>query len=353
MTVPAWMNDIREIAVFRALNLGDMLCTVPALRALRKHFPDAHIALIGLQSAKPVLGHFPGYVDEWIEFPGDPAFPERNVDTERLPGFYQEMQARRFDLVVQLHGSGPRSNEIVQAMAPRQWVGFVPDASQAEPGRLLPWPDHLHEIHRYLALLEHMGLDASDDTLEFSEKAADTVSARQLASKVGLQLDRTILIHPGARLRSRRWPAERFAETGRELAREGWQIAVTGSPAESEIASTVASAIGPDCVDLCGATDLGVLASLLRQSRLLICNDTGISHVAAAVKLPSVVIASGSDVRRWAPLDTRRHTVLHVATACRPCAYDVCPTAHECAVGVEVEHVLNQARRYLHEVCMQ
>ena len=353
MNACALTTNIRQIAVFRALNLGDMLCTVPALRALRKHYSNAHIALIGLASAKPVLEHFPGYVDEWIEFPGDPAFPERKVDEQALPHFYQAMRARGFDLIVQLHGSGPRSNEIVQAMAPRQWAGFVPNPIQAEPGRLLPWPDHLHEIHRYLALLQHMGIDASDDTLEFSERARDMESARALAGRVGLALERTVFIHPGARLPSRRWPIERFSEVGRELAREGWQIAVTGSDAESAMAQTVADAIGPGCINLCGATDLGVLAALLRQSRLLVCNDTGISHVAAAVKLPSVVVASGSDVRRWAPLDTLRHTVLHVDTPCRPCAYDVCPTGHECARGVEVEHVLAQARRHLQEACVQ
>ena len=148
-------NDLHRVAVFRALNLGDMLCAVPALRALRRRLPDAHITLIGL-SAVPVLQHFPGYVDELVIFPGDPAFPKKTVNAAQLPVFYQDMRGRHFDLIVQLHGSGPRSNEIVQAMAPRQWAGFVPSQTLAEPGRLMPWPDQLHEIHRYLALLDYL-----------------------------------------------------------------------------------------------------------------------------------------------------------------------------------------------------
>ena len=353
MNTPAWLNTVRRVAIFRALNLGDMLCAVPALRAVRRRLPHAHIALIGLESAKPVLDHFPGYIDEWIEFPGDEAFPERRVDHARLPGFFQEMQQRNFDLVIQMHGSGPRSNEIVQAMQARQWVGFVSERVMEVPGQLLMWPDHLHEIHRYLALMQHVGLGTDGDSLEFPLTRDDLERSRTLAGSAGLELERTVLLHAGARLRSRRWPVERFAAVGRQLTQDGWQVALTGSPAESEITSQLASSIGSDCVDLSGATDLGTLAALLHQSRLLVCNDTGISHVAAAVKLRSVVIASGSDVRRWAPLDTRRHTVLFVQTACRPCAYDVCPFGHVCALSVTEEQVLAEARRHLREVCVQ
>lgn len=341
----------QKIAVFRALNLGDMLCTIPALRALRARFPAAHIVLIGLESARPVLQHFPQYIDELLIFPGDPAFPEQPVRHDALPLFYQQMRERHFDLVLQLHGSGPQSNRIVQEMAPAQWAGFVPEVGQAEFGRLFPWPDHLHEVHRYLALLEHLGLETDDDTLEFPLAADDESRAERLAHEHGLQLDRTIFVHAGARLASRRWPLERYAAVASALATEGWQIALTGSPGESAMAQQIQEVAphGAHYVNLCGTTELGTLAGLLRRGRLLICNDTGISHVAASVKAPSVVIASGSDVGRWAPLDKQRHTVMHTPMACRPCAYDECPIGHPCALGVEVEHVLAQARRHLEQ----
>src|SRR5690606_12680997 len=155
----------RKIVVFRALNLGDMLCAVPALRALRGRFPKSHITLVGLPSAIPVLERFPGYIDELVEFPGDPAFPEQPVRHGLLPSFYETMRARAFDLAVQLHGSGPQSNEIVEAMAPAHWVGFVPADADGVTGRFLPWPDHLHELHRYLALIQHICIEAVDATL--------------------------------------------------------------------------------------------------------------------------------------------------------------------------------------------
>lgn len=342
-----WQRPMNKVAVFRALNLGDMLCAMPAIRALRSRLPDARITLVGLDSAAPVLKHFSAYLDELVVFPGDPAFPEQPVRNDALPAFYRDMRGRAFDLVLQLHGSGQRSNDIVKEMAPGQWAGFVPQAEQAVPGRLLLWPDHLHEIHRYLALLTHMGMDATDDRLELPISAQDDAEAVELAARRGLNLDQTVFVHPGARLASRRWPLERYAQVARALSDAGWQIAITGSKSEAPMVLSLERAVGRPCIDLCGDTSLGVLAGLLRRGRLLVCNDTGISHVAASVHLPSVVIASGSDVARWAPLDAARHSVLHQALACRPCAYDECPIGHPCALGVEVEHVLAEASRHL------
>jgi ADP-heptose:LPS heptosyltransferase len=79
----------------------------------------------------------------------------------------------------------------------------------------------------------------------------------------------------------------------------------------------------------------------------VVCNDTGMSHVAAAVDAPSVVISSGADARRWRPLDEERHRMLWHDVHCRPCAHRFCPTAHECALGVGVGAVMAEAQRLL------
>src|SRR5690606_34733915 len=116
-------QNLRNVAIFRALNLGDLLCAVPAFRALRSALPQARITLVGLESARPVVERFHRYLDELVLFPGNPAFPEQKVRSQELPEFYRNMKARHFDLVLQMHGSGEHSNAVVQAMTEGHWAG--------------------------------------------------------------------------------------------------------------------------------------------------------------------------------------------------------------------------------------
>src|SRR5690606_8920872 len=89
------------IGVFRALQLGDMLCAVPSLRALRERWPHAKVALIGLPWQRELLARFPEYVDDLVVFPGYPGLPEQAYDGRRLAEFLDEMNARSFDLLLQ------------------------------------------------------------------------------------------------------------------------------------------------------------------------------------------------------------------------------------------------------------
>jgi len=346
--VPAAGAAPARVAVFRALQLGDMLCAVPALRALRRHWPHSRITLVGLGEGGEFARRFGRYIDEWLPFPGVAAFPEQPANEAALPAFYARARASRFDLALQMHGSGEQSNAIVDALGARRWAGFVPSARQAAPDRV-PWPDDLPEPLRYLRLLKSLGIEAGEDTaLELPLYDADHAEAEALCRAAGLSPARTVLVHPGARLASRRWPAGRFAQVAAALAAQGWQVGVTGTPDEAGLVREVADHV-PEAVDLCGRTSLGGLAALVARCRLVVCNDTGISHVCAAVGARSVVVASGSDVRRWAPLDHARHVVLWKQVVCRPCSYAQCPIGHPCALGVDVEAVLARAWRHLME----
>ncbi len=97
----------------RALKgLGDMLCAVPALRALRRARSAAHVALLGVEAARPVVDRFPHYIDELITLPAYPGIPECAGDVRALPEFFRAMHRRRFDLALQMHGSGTVSNPL-------------------------------------------------------------------------------------------------------------------------------------------------------------------------------------------------------------------------------------------------
>jgi ADP-heptose:LPS heptosyltransferase len=107
------------------------------------------------------------------------------------------------------------------------------------------------------------------------------------------------------------------------------------------------SAIGASAIDMTGRTSLGALAALIEGADLLVSNDTGVAHLAAAARTPSVIVSSGSDAARWAPGDTRLHRTLAHNIECRPCMYEDCPIGHPCALGTTVAAVLAEAEDLL------
>ena len=127
------------------------------------------------------------------------------------------------------------------------------------------------------------------------------------------------------------------------LAASGYAIVLTGAAEEAELAAELTRRMHAAAVNLCGKTPLGGLARLIQRARLIVCNDTGVSHVAAAVGTPSVVVCCGADPLRWAPLDAVKHRVLHLPLDCRPCMHAVCPIGHACALGITPDRVVEEA----------
>jgi ADP-heptose:LPS heptosyltransferase len=337
-------RSLERIAVFRALQLGDLLCAVPALRALRAAAPQARITLVGLPWSADFVERYRAYVDEHLVFPGFPGLPETAPDLAAIPGFFAAAQSRRFDLAIQLHGSGLQTNALMAAMGARRNAGFfLPGQYCPDPELFAEWSEREHEVLRYVRLVGFLGIEPRGEALEFPLAASDFQALRQADAEVPAP-GSYACVHPGARLPSRRWPPQRFAEVADGLAAQGLQVVLTGSESERPIVDAVRQAMKAPALDLCGRTGLGALAALVAQARLVVCNDTGISHVAAGVGTPSVVISSGADARRWAPLDAGRHRLLFADAPCRPCGYAICPVeGHPCATGVPAARVLAEA----------
>jgi ADP-heptose:LPS heptosyltransferase len=332
----------QRIAVFRALQLGDLLCAVPALRAIRTGFADAEITLIGLPWAEGFVRRFRGLVDRFVEFPGFPGLPECVPNLAALPAFLADAQATQYDLAIQMHGRGDLSNSIVAALAARLSAGFCPPAGSCpDPLRFLPWPENGTEIHRCIALTDFLGLPRCGDRLEFPLDDEERAQAVALLARRHLVPRGFVCVHPGARLYTRRWPAEHFALVAQDIVRRGFTVVLTGSAEEALLTRRIARELPPRAVvDLAGQTTLGVFAALLQHARLLVSNDTGVSHVAASLRVPSVVVCCGADPRRFAPLDHALHEVLHHPVACRPCAHVHCPIGHPCAQKLTPDRVL-------------
>lgn len=308
-----------RIVVLRALQLGDLLCAVPTFRALRGGFPQAEIVLIGLPWARAFVDRYPHYLDGFREFPGLPGLPERPPQLERIPGFLAEIQAERFDLAIQLHGSGPIVNPLTIALGARQTAGFyLPGDDCPDPLRFMPWPDRGLEIRRLLALMEFLGVPPRGEHQEFPVHAEDHRALHALEAVHPLRPGLYACIHPGASVAERRWAPERFARVAEALVARGLRVVLTGTAAESELTRAVTRASEVPLLDLAGRTGLGALAALMQGACLLVSNDTGVSHLAAALRVPSVIISTGDNPERWAPIDVRRHRMLCYTSGVSP-----------------------------------
>lgn len=333
LPVPAAEGPVRRIGVFRALMLGDVLCAVPALRALRAAHPQAEITFIGLPWARDLMQRLP-QVDRFIDFPGFPGLPEAGVDQGNVPEFLRQMQSEQFDLLLQLHGSGRIVNPLIAACGARRLAGFYePGAFCPQPELYTVWPNEGHEVQRLLRLLDHLGVVRQGEELEFPLKPQDFSELESVWAEAAGDTP-YVCVHVGARLPSRRWPVQRFAEVADRLARQGYTVVLTGSSGEAPLAAEAQSLMKQPSVNLAGRTTLWTLGALVAKARLLLCNDTGISHIAAALATPSVVVANGSEVSRWRPLGRGSHQVLWQAMECRPCHHVSCPTGHACALAI-------------------
>lgn len=306
----------QRLTILRALpGVGDMLCAVPAFRALRAVLPGASITLIGLPWARAIAERFPRYLDDFMPFPGYPGLAEGSGDPREVVAFFAAAQERRFDLALQMHGSGAISNAVAFLLGARQTAGFYdPGQYCPDPDLFIPFPWHEPEVWHHLALLRHLGIPDDGTELEFPIDNTDRRELAALISGAGLRPGAYACIHPGFNTPARRWSPGEFAALADALTVRGLRVVLTGTANEREATRAVAAAMQEPPIDLAGCTSLGVLAALYADARLLVCNDTGVAHLASAVRLPSVVIFAMPDTTRWGPLDRNRHRVVHDAT---------------------------------------
>jgi ADP-heptose:LPS heptosyltransferase len=338
----------RRIAIFRALQLGDLLQAVPAMRALRAGFPNAEITLIGLSWAKSFSQRFHHYVDRFIEFAGFPGIGEVEVNPERTARFIEEQRAYGYDIAIQMHGSGRTSNRFVLALGATVSAGYFEGECPDELTLGAPYPDDQPEVYRNLGLTKLLGCPDCDIGLEFPLSNEDRTEAAML--RHGLpRVDHTwIGLHPGARPPSRRWPALYFASIADDFARRfNAQIILTGSPDEKVIVQSVAAQMVTRPLNLAGKTSLGGLAAMISELDLFVSNDTGPAHIANAVDTPSITIFGPANHKRWAPLDQTHHPIVRYPVECSPCGFWDCPIDHRCLRKVHAEMVISVAERLL------
>jgi ADP-heptose:LPS heptosyltransferase len=308
-------NHIQKIGVLRALYMGDLLCIIPTIRAMRHAYPTASITLIGLPWQREFVERFQHYFSDFVEFPGWPGLPEQTVDTKRIPEFLAFMQSNYYDLVVQMQGNGVITNSLCMLFGAATVCGLRRRGEYCPDEKLFPVSeDSDHEVLRFLKLTEALGIPAQGNRLEFPFLSGELERADQHINKWGLAGQQYVCVHPGARDPRRRWPAEYFSIVADRLVEAGYVIVLTGSLAEKDLLENVSSLMRHQPINsVANDKDLsiGELAAVIMRGVALLSNDTGVSHIASALGVPSVIIFSQhSDPDRWAPLNRQLHTTI-------------------------------------------
>lgn len=269
---------LRKVLTLRPLGLGDLLTAVPAMRALGRAFPGRRRILAAPAVLTPLAVHA-GVADTVHDTrplaPLDPAL-------------------RGADLAVNLHGRGPQSRRLLEATRPRTLISFGGDGPE--------WKPDEHEVLRWCRLLRESGIPADPSDLDLAPPAGPVPAAAVGAT----------LVHPGAASPARRWPVERFAAVVRAEREAGRQVVVTGGPEEVGVARLVGELgrLPPQAI-FAGRTDLVGLAALVAAAGRVVCGDTGIAHLATALRIPSVVLFGPVSPALWGPpADRPWHRVL-------------------------------------------
>ncbi|MGE2835844.1 glycosyltransferase family 9 protein [Mycobacterium sp. SMC-4] len=274
-------GDPASVVVLRALGLGDLLTAVPALRGLRRHFPSSRLLLAAPCRYRDLALHT-GVVDDVVDTPG-------LVQIRGLP----EPPA----VAVNLHGRGPQSIAALLGLRPHRLLTHRHDAYPELAGP--QWRSDAHEVDRWCALLHWAGISCRADDLRVDRPAGYPDHSD------------VVVIHPGAAAPARRWPAPRYAKVAATLARHGARVVVTGAADEADLVRAVVQQAGlPESAVWPPSSDLLALVALIADSRLVVCGDTGVGHVATATGTPSVVLFGPTPPQLWGPRGDGRHVAL-------------------------------------------
>jgi lipopolysaccharide heptosyltransferase II len=352
-------SALRRILAIRLDALGDVIMTTPALQAIRDSARGAHLTLLTSTAGAEAARHVPALDDVIVHDPtwmpgGDrrPAAAEARLVDRLRSGGYQGA------IVFTVHTQSPLPAALLLRLAeiPRVLAhcrenpyGLLSDwVPEPEPGEATR-----HEVRRQLDLVAHVGFRTDDERLSFRvpPDAMRRVRSRVLPG-LGIRLGDGApwaVVHPGAAAASRRYPPAAFAEAAGRLARShGVRIVFTGGAAEVPLVEEIRASMQAPSESLAGRLSLGELAALLAVAPLLIANNTGPVHVAAALGTPVVDLYALTNPQHTPWMVPAR--ILNVDVPCAGCRRSVCPLGtNACLSLVPADEVVAAALELLTE----
>ena len=318
--------------------VGDSVLAVPAMKSVRARYPDAEITLLvrpwvaGLFTSAP-------FIDRVWNEPRPCGLSDWARITSRI-------RAEHFAASILFPNSFESALMMFLGRVPVR-IGYATDGRSMLLTEAVAKPEDKtrHLVHYYLGLAP----TNVPPSIEIAATAEEKAEARRLLVEAGIQSgERFVVLNPGAAYGSaKRWSEDRFAEVGDRLGAElGLRVVVVGSAKESRTAEEIRRNAKTPVVVLTGKTTLESLIGLLSEAALMVTNDSGPMHIAAAVGTPTVAIFGPTDERVTAPFSEKTRVVKEPVD-CSPCLLRECPIDHRCMTRVTPDHVVRAAKDLL------
>lgn len=327
----------QRIIVIDLLYLGDLMFATPFFKELRKNFPKARIDLIvnsafhSIMEDNPNLDNVYAYNKKWTL--------KQSIE------FAKQIRKNNYDLGINIHGSW-RSAIILRLINPTYTIGY------GKKGQLflncrLAQPHNQHMVDVYLNFLKEMNLrvEPSLPYLELKKSIQDEIDKKLIQWGINPE-EKLIALNAGGTWPTKRWTVNGFAQLADVLNRKYGRVIFVGSLEDLSLVEEIVNLMETKPVIATGKTSLPELAALLARCDLVISNDSGPVHVAAAVGTPTITIFGPSDDLKYRPLG-EKHKIVTSSVDCRPCGKHKCPLGHHhCMTDIKVEKIINEIDKW-------
>lgn len=337
---------MKRILITRTDRIGDVVLSLPAIKATRMAFPDAYIAIMVQPRMADILKGNP-YIDEIIIYDKHNAHKGifKNIK------FLKWIGSKKFDTALILH-STKRVNLVCFLAGIPVRIGYArgkADFLLTDKIEYTKKSGEKHEAEYSLDILRHIGIktEFSNPFIYVQDEDEKWVEAALKGLGIGAE-EKFAVLHPGASCVSKMWPLENFAKTGDMLIENlKIKVMINLAPDQAELGEKVKDMMKNKPVFFCDPTTLGELAALFKKAGLVISNDSGPAHIAAGVETPVISIfgrnQKGLSPARWRPLGNRT-IAIHKDVGCIECLAHNCEKDFLCLKAITVEEVFEKAR---------
>ena len=338
---PPW-EGVRRILIRSANWVGDAVMSLPAVASVCRGIPRAEVTILAKPWVRDLFSSFSG-VHRVIPY----LSPGVHGGIKGRWRLAQELKKERFDLALHLPNSFDSALLSFMAGIPRR-AGYQTDGRGILLTHRVPVDGKVkkeHQVEYYLNLIRSLGLQTGAGIPALQVPPDWIPEADAVLKSAGSGEEPFVGLSPGSQYGSaKEWFPERFGELGRRILEDlGGRLLILGSAGDRATAAPILRAAGPKAVDLSGKTTLGQAMAIIARCRVLVTNDSGLMHVAAALGVPLVAIFGSTDPSRTGPLGTTSR-VIYKGLSCAPCLKTQCPRNRECMEAITVEEVFGEVK---------